>query len=63
MEENKNTIVHACTSIDFDKAKEIGEYKSKTLDTTGYIHCSETDTILRVANSNWVGRKDLFCYL
>lgn len=59
MEENKNIILHACTKIDYDKAKENGGYRSNTLDSVGFIHCSEINTILRVANSNWIGRKDL----
>lgn len=55
----KDIIIHVCTKIDLEKVKESGKYYSGNLISNGYIHCSEVNTILRVANSKWIGRKDL----
>lgn len=55
----ENIIIHACTVDDLEKAQKSGSYTPGSLFSDGYIHCSEYNTILRVANFNWIGRKDL----
>lgn len=52
-------ILHACTMKDWIRAKKFGEYRAESLNTQGFIHCSESKTIAKVANSHWKGRKDL----
>jgi uncharacterized protein (DUF952 family) len=59
MLKENNIIVHVCTKEEWQKAEVLNEFRVGSLDSEGFIHCSELDTILRVANSNWRGRKDL----
>ncbi len=59
MIKKENIILHACTRDLWDNAQAKGLFIVESLKSQGFIHCSETDTILRVANSNWNGRKDL----
>jgi uncharacterized protein (DUF952 family) len=59
MLKENNIIVHVCTKAEWQKAKALNEFRVESLDSEGFIHCSGLDTILRVANSNWRGRKDL----
>src|SRR3989339_1032488 len=57
--QNQKIILHACTKADWQKAQKDQEYKVSSLDSEGFIHCSEADTIIGVANSHWKGRLDL----
>lgn len=59
MIKKENIILHACTKDEWRKAVTQGFFETPSLKSQGFIHCSEIDTILRVANSNWNGRKDL----
>jgi len=56
---NQKIILHACAKTDWQKAQKEQEYKTSSLDTQGFIHCSEADTIIGVANSHWKDRSDL----
>lgn len=53
-------ILHACTLPEWEQARKQGAYTADTLSTEGFIHCSEMETLIRVANANWVGRQDLY---
>ena len=51
-------ILHACTKQDWAMKSE-GAYKASSLDSDKFIHCSEQETFLPVANLLWKGRNDL----
>ena len=53
-------ILHACTLAEWQLAQKQGAYTADTLSTEGFIHCSEFETLTRVANANWQGRQDLY---
>jgi release factor glutamine methyltransferase len=48
--ERQSLIVHLCQRKDWLAAQEVGEYRTETLDQIGFIHCSQPEQILRVAN-------------
>jgi uncharacterized protein (DUF952 family) len=45
-----NTILHITQSQQWQEAKQIGSYRGDTLDSEGFIHCSQKAQIVRVAN-------------
>ena len=53
------TILHITHQQDWQSALESGAYKSPTLDKEGFIHCSDAEQVLRVANNFYVGQTDL----
>lgn len=59
MIKKENIILHACTKDEWEKSFVQGSFETLSLKSQGFIHCSEMDTILRVANSHWNGRRDL----
>lgn len=54
-----NIIFHICSRLDWEKAKERGEYLAQSLREAGFIHCSTSDQILRVANQYYSGASGL----
>jgi release factor glutamine methyltransferase len=48
--ERSSLIVHLCRRKDWLAAQEHGEYRAASLDQVGFIHCSQAEQILRVAN-------------
>jgi len=48
--ERESLIVHLCRRQDWLAAQEAGEYRTESLDRIGFIHCSQPEQILRVAN-------------
>jgi release factor glutamine methyltransferase len=48
--ERSNLIVHLCQCMEWSKAQALGSYKSITFNQEGYIHCSQPEQILQVAN-------------
>lgn len=52
-------IYHLAAREDWERAQREGEYRGDTLDSEGFIHCSNGDQILRVANRFYRGRSDL----
>jgi uncharacterized protein (DUF952 family) len=44
-------IYHITARKTWDDSKNIGVYSSESLSSAGFIHCSKTGQILRVANS------------
>lgn len=47
---NSDVIIHICEAQDWLLAQEVGEYRAKSLDSEGFIHCSRPEQILEVAN-------------
>ncbi len=52
-------ILHITTRRDWEQAKHQGIYKTESLAKQGFIHCSYPDQLVKVANANYPGRKDL----
>lgn len=52
-------ILHITTRAQWDAAREAGAYQGDTLATEGFIHCSEPQQVLDVANAVFRGRGDL----
>jgi uncharacterized protein (DUF952 family) len=52
-------IFHITTRETWDEAARAGEYRGDTLETEGFIHCSEQHQVADVANARFAGRKDL----
>jgi uncharacterized protein (DUF952 family) len=52
-------IYHVTTRQEWDAAKEKGYYTAPSLETEGFIHCSETQQISGVLRRYYKGRKDL----
>jgi uncharacterized protein (DUF952 family) len=47
------------TQAAWDEAARAGSYRADTLETEGFIHCSQADQVARVANARFCGREDL----
>lgn len=52
-------IFHITTARAWDTARAAGAYTADSLATEGFIHCSEADQYVWVANQRFVGRQDL----
>jgi uncharacterized protein (DUF952 family) len=52
-------IFHIINSSDWDLAQKKGVYSPKSLKIEGFIHCSQTDQIINVANSFYKGQEEL----
>jgi uncharacterized protein (DUF952 family) len=52
-------IYHLAGQEAWERAQREGEYRGDTLASEGFIHCSNADQILRVANRYYRGRSDL----
>ena len=55
----KDFILHICTCHSWEEAQEQGEYRSQSLTTEGFIHCSKPDQVLTVANHFFQETPDL----
>jgi uncharacterized protein (DUF952 family) len=53
------TILHITQRGEWAAAKELGVYRSPTLDTEGFIHCSLIEQVAGSANRFFQGQKDL----
>lgn len=49
------TIYHITTAREWARALELGRYEADSLATEGFIHCSNRDQVIRVANSLFLG--------
>ena len=56
-------IFHITTQKAWDEAARAGEYRGDTLETEGFIHCSERHQVAGVANALFAGRDDLVLLL
>jgi uncharacterized protein (DUF952 family) len=54
-----NTILHITQSDRWTKAKNLGAYRSDTLDTEGFIHCSTLAQVIGSANRFFKQQTDL----
>ena len=54
-----NTILHITHRQEWDKAKDLGTYRSNTLESEGFIHCSTLAQVIGSANRFFKDRKDL----
>lgn len=52
-------IFHITTCSEWQQAREIGEYRVASLETEGFIHCSEIDQVAWVANQFYQNVPDL----
>ena len=52
-------IFHITTRAAWDEAARAGSYRADTLETEGFIHCSEAHQVAEVANVRFRGREDL----
>ncbi|MBS4537648.1 DUF952 domain-containing protein [Clostridium sp. D2Q-11] len=52
-------ILHIVKEEEWEKAKVEGIYKSQTLESEGFIHCSPIEKVIDVANYNFKGVKGL----
>lgn len=52
-------IFHITTAQAWDTAGAAGAYAADSLATEGFIHCSEADQYVWVANQRFLGRQDL----
>lgn len=52
-------ILHITKREQWEQAKEVGIYRSDTLDTEGFIHCSTPQQIVRTANRFFQNQKEL----
>ncbi|WP_066378709.1 MULTISPECIES: DUF952 domain-containing protein [unclassified Anabaena] len=58
-----NTILHITNREKWEEAKKIGNYHADSLDTEGFIHCSQVTQIIRVANRFFQHQKELVLLL
>lgn len=52
-------IYHITTADAWEDAQQRGEYRAESLATQGFIHCSDGDQVIRVANAVFAGEKGL----
>jgi uncharacterized protein (DUF952 family) len=52
-------IFHITSRRQWEEAQAAGEYRGDTLDGEGFIHSSQRDQVVRVANALFRGRRDL----
>ncbi|MCB2178615.1 DUF952 domain-containing protein [bacterium] len=52
-------IYHIVSKSDWEKAADTDTYRGDTLATEGFIHCSDIDQVIDVANFRFRGRTDL----
>ncbi|MBW4678473.1 MAG: DUF952 domain-containing protein [Desmonostoc geniculatum HA4340-LM1] len=52
-------ILHITKRQQWEQAKNLGSYRADSLDSEGFIHCSKSNQILKVANRFFNNQKDL----
>jgi uncharacterized protein (DUF952 family) len=52
-------IFHIATETDWHEARRRGEYAADSLSSEGFVHCSESHQVVRVANMRFRSRVDL----
>jgi uncharacterized protein (DUF952 family) len=56
-------IIHLTSRQAWESAQQDGDYRAASLDAEGFIHCSTTDQIVRVANAFYAGQHGLVLLL
>lgn len=54
-----NTILHIASRAKWETAKNLGTYRSDSLDTEGFIHCSTVAQVIGSANRFFRDKQDL----
>ncbi|MEH2294612.1 DUF952 domain-containing protein [Nostoc sp.] len=54
-----NTILHITKRQQWEDAKILGSYRTDSLDSEGFMHCSKSTQILKVANRFFDNQKEL----
>lgn len=54
-----NTILHITKRQQWEQAKNLGTYRADSLDSEGFIHCSKSTQILKVAKRFFENQKEL----
>ncbi|MCC5620438.1 DUF952 domain-containing protein [Nostoc sp. CHAB 5715] len=54
-----NTILHITKRQQWEPAKNLGTYRADSLDSEGFIHCSKSTQILKVAKRFFDNQKEL----
>ncbi len=54
-----NIILHMTTETDWQRAQAQGSYRAPSLETEGLIHFSMPGQVARIANAQYIGRRDL----
>lgn len=54
-----NTILHITKRQQWEQAKNLGSYRADSLDYEGFMHCSRSTQIVKVANRFFNNQKDL----
>ncbi|MDZ8078123.1 MAG: DUF952 domain-containing protein [Nostoc sp. SerVER01] len=54
-----NTILHITQRQQWEKATKLGSYRADSLDSEGFIHCSRSTQIVKVANRFFNNQKEL----
>jgi len=54
-----NTILHITKRQQWEQAKDLGSYRADSLDSEGFIHCSKSTQIVKVANTFVFNQKEL----
>lgn len=52
-------LLHITSRTQWDRARFAGVYRTESLDTEGFIHCSTRSQVLGVADARFRGREDL----
>lgn len=52
-------IYHITTAEAWEQARQRGEYRAESLAAQGFIHCSNADQVVRVANAIFAGKRGL----
>ena len=53
------TIYHIAKRVEWERAEREGIYRTQTLASEGFIHCSRSDQVIRVANGLFRGQTGL----
>ncbi len=56
-------IIHICSTTTWKAVKEQGYYEADSLKSQGFIHCSKPEQVVKVADFNFKGTKDLILLL
>lgn len=53
------TVLHLCPAGDWAAARKSGVYRADSLDSVGFVHCSDRGTVHLPANRLYAGRDDI----
>ena len=53
------TIFHITKRAEWERAQKDGAYRSQTLSSEGFIHCSRSDQVIQTANALFSGQTGL----